>query len=77
MLFETTISTDEQDIPITVHYSRLRAVRGYTDGRFGPRLTPDDPAGIEVDQIELPPGVELTDSQLETLEQQIAELEDG
>jgi len=42
---------DADDVPVTVHYTAHRACLGATDGRYGPKLEPDEPAWIEIDEV--------------------------
>lgn len=53
---------------VTIHDTHHRATVGARDGRFGPKLEPDEPEAIEIDWIEGADGTELDVS----LEQHIA-----
>lgn len=68
--YETHIALD-----IVVHYDAVKASVGHTDGRFGPKLTPDEPAYIDVWQVKDANGndVELTDKQMADVKEEIAE----
>lgn len=70
------IDGSEEEVPITIDYTRHRAYIGTTDGRYGPKLEPDEPAYIEIDGAEDEHGneIELTDAEINDLEK---EIEDG
>jgi len=42
---------DDEVINIVVSYTLFRAYKGKTDGRYGPKLEPDEPAHIEIDGV--------------------------
>ena len=47
----TIIEHDGEEIAVTVEYTFHRFSAGATDGRFGPKLEPDEPAHIEIDAV--------------------------
>ena len=46
-----TRGEDDEEIHVTVSYTFHRACLGSTDGRFGPKLEPDEPAHFEIDSV--------------------------
>lgn len=64
-----------EDVDIVVEYTYHRFCAGATDGRFGPKLEPDEPAHIEIDGIKLADGqyVELTEEQEAAIIREIEE----
>lgn len=73
--YETEIDINEDSIPIKIHYEYYGFCPGSTDGRYGPKLEPDEPAHIEIDLVEGSDGqvIELTDKQIEYYEGEILE----
>ena len=52
--FETSLEmgpVDGYERELIVTYSKHKAHKGSTDGRYGPKLEPDEPAGIEIEFI--------------------------
>jgi len=76
--YQTTIT---REIEIEVEYTPHRACRGRTDGRYGPPLEPDEPAGIEIESVSIAGSTtrfELTEDEEREIEEQICdELADG
>ncbi len=53
-LYKTSIPIGHiDDVPIVVSYEAHKACRGATDGPGGPKLSPDEPAWIEIDFVVL------------------------
>lgn len=51
-VYETTLCLgNADDVPVTVHYTAHAACKGSTDGPGGPKLEPDEPAFIEIEQV--------------------------
>lgn len=78
--FRTTIEIDRNGMDcereIVVEYDAIPFERGATDGRYGPKIEPDIPAHIEITQVlceETGQELELTSTQEEWIEEQIAE----
>lgn len=79
--YETEVEISGEDgleTPIIVHYTPVKAYKGATDGRFGPKLEPDEPAHIEIDWVEGPDGkpITLTDEMEEALAEKIFKYEE-
>lgn len=75
-----TFQTSLDETPVTVHYVTHRASYGRTDGRFGPKLEPDEPAHLEIEYIETADGrdVAVTDAVEASLIEAIVEsFDDG
>ena len=56
-------------------YTFVPFCRGATDGRYGPKIEPDEPAHVEIDGCKLDEDgreIELTRRQEETVEEEIA-----
>ena len=68
----------EVETRVTVGYTCVPFCRGSTDGRYGPKIEPDEPAHIEIDWVKLDDGRhwELTEQEEEAILAAIAELED-
>lgn len=52
--FETAVEmgpVDGYERELIVTYSKHKGRKGSTDGRYGPKLEPDEPAGIEIEYI--------------------------
>lgn len=45
-----------EDIDVTIHFIWTPGCKGSTDGRFGPKLEPDEPAGVEEFWVTTPDG---------------------
>ena len=59
--YHTTTALDgADDQPIVVTYRTWPARKGKRDGRGGPPLEPDEPAGIEIERVERDDGREVT-----------------
>ncbi len=78
---QTCVTIGEvEDIPVTIHYEYVRACIGSTDGRFGQKIEPDEPAHVEIDRVVGPEGreFELTFDQESRIEREIMDdLSDG
>lgn len=75
-VYNTTIEIgEEEDVPVRVHYTFCRAYKGSTDGRYGPKLEPDEPAHLEDVYAELEDGreIELTKEQQSRIEEEIGQ----
>ncbi len=46
-----TRGDNDQEIPVTVHYTACKAIRGKREGGRGLPLDPDEPAHIEIDGV--------------------------
>jgi hypothetical protein len=64
-----TRGDDDHEIPVTVHYTAHKMIRGSRDGRGGLPLEPDEPAHVEID------GVNRDDSAGEDIEISVKERE--
>lgn len=51
-----TVGDDDQEVEISVQYTAYPFIRGSRDGRYGPPLEPDEPAHIEIEEIEVTGG---------------------
>ena len=73
--YNTSVEINDEEIDIIVYYVYHRAHRGATDGRYGQKIEPDEPAYAEIDHVDGVDGktLELTDSQYEKLENEIME----
>ena len=71
--YQTNIG--DNDLPITVAYEAVPFHAGSTDGRWGPKLEPDEPAHIEIDSVTGPDGecITLTTAQETAIEEQIGQ----
>ena len=69
MTHRTTVIRDDEEVPVTAELSYHRFCPGSTDGRFGPKLEPDEPAGFEYEGAETDDGesIELTDSEIQDI----------
>ena len=54
-----------EDVPVSIYYRHHKAHAGKTDGKYGPKLEPDEPECLEIDWCELDDGrqVDLTAAQ--------------
>jgi hypothetical protein len=68
-----TYPTTINETDVTVHYEYCPLVRGSTDGRFGPKLEPDEPEHIEIDRVLDGRGrdVDLSDDDAERIQAEI------
>lgn len=64
------------EIPVTVHYTFHGFCAGSTDGRYGPKIEPDEPAHIEIDGYSRDDGlpIELTKRERDLIEVEIREI---
>jgi hypothetical protein len=51
--YTTTIERgdDGHEITVTVTYTKHKGCKGATDGRYGPKIEPDEPPSIEIDSV--------------------------
>lgn len=55
-----TFKTIIDEMPVIVHYSVISpSTKGATDGRHGPKIAPDEPGSIEIDQVQDLDGIHL------------------
>ena len=64
---------DDEALPVTVAYSYYPLSRGTTDGRYGPKIEPDEPAHVEIDSIKSDDGAEceVSEDEINSLEAEI------
>jgi hypothetical protein len=77
-VYKTAIELDNVDgceTEITVHYNAVNAYKGATDGLYGLKIEPDEPAHIEIESVTGPDGksIELTTAQENSLIEAIGE----
>jgi hypothetical protein len=67
-----TVERDEKEIEVTIEATYNPGCRGARDGRWGPPIEPDEPAHFEIESAKDENGneIELTDSELETAQDQ-------
>ncbi len=75
MIYCMWLGIDGTEVRVNVHFNTVKAVRGSTDGRCGPKLEPDEPAYIDIGLVERQDGrvVELSDEQLTEIREEIAD----
>lgn len=77
-IYKTAIelgNVDGCETEITIHYNAVKAYKGATDGRYGPKIEPDEPAHIEIESVVGPDGksIELTTAQEDSIIEAIGE----
>jgi len=72
-IHRTTLTINDEDVDVTVHYTKTKACPGNTDGKYGPKLEPDEPNHLDIDCIETETGEISPEPYREMLELEIAE----